>query len=202
MAAERKEQILAAFMECIRHNGLADSTIARVAEEAGLQRTLIFHYFGNRETLITSVITRIVDNYAQGMLNSVAASNADNATAMLEYLFDGQFTQEPRDTVVMGELISLGARDPKIAGQLRELYNKFLTMLEIEIGSTFKHIDAARRRRTAYAIMCLAEQNFLMNSIGFDKETNALAKETAGLLLSTLKDENIPRNETLAVPDQ
>ena len=40
--------------DVVARDGLADTTIAKVAEAAGLQRTLVLHYFRDREALMTA----------------------------------------------------------------------------------------------------------------------------------------------------
>ena len=60
--AERIPQILDAFERCIMEFGLAETSLERVAKEAGISRTSIHHYIGGREELIKAAFTRFLEN--------------------------------------------------------------------------------------------------------------------------------------------
>tara|TARA_Y100001934_G_scaffold271573_1_gene358308 strand:+ start:80 stop:697 length:618 start_codon:yes stop_codon:yes gene_type:complete len=82
----RKPQILDAFVVCIGRHGLEGTTLARIAQTAGMKRTILRHYIGNRDNLIQSAAERIVsrlDSWLEEELDSCA-----NVESLLDSLFD------------------------------------------------------------------------------------------------------------------
>ena len=53
---ERRELILEAALEVFSEKGYKGSTITHIAEKAGINRGLIYHYFTNKEDLYKSII--------------------------------------------------------------------------------------------------------------------------------------------------
>ena len=56
LANVRREQILDALERCLARDGLVGTTLEAVAEEAGVRRPVIRHYFGNRDELVAAVM--------------------------------------------------------------------------------------------------------------------------------------------------
>ena len=54
--AERREQLIAATIRCVANRGLADTTIATVAREAGLSQGIINLHFQSKERLLTEFV--------------------------------------------------------------------------------------------------------------------------------------------------
>ena len=52
----RRAQLIEATFECIYRHGFAGTTIARVAEQAGLSTGIISHYFGNKDGLLEATM--------------------------------------------------------------------------------------------------------------------------------------------------
>ena len=63
--AERTEEIFQAFQRCVIRFGLEGSTLERIAEEAGLQRSLVRHYVGNRSELVEQLAERTIEQSNQ-----------------------------------------------------------------------------------------------------------------------------------------
>ena len=51
----RTAEILDAFERCVARYGLEGSSLERVAEEAGVKRSILRHYIGNRDEMITGL---------------------------------------------------------------------------------------------------------------------------------------------------
>ena len=80
LASTRRPQILRAFEACVLRYGLEGSSLERIAQEAGVRRSLIRHYFGNRneltEALIEGVIERTVSVYRDVIALQTGAGGA------------------------------------------------------------------------------------------------------------------------------
>ena len=60
---ERSALILDAFGRCVARFGLEGTSLEQIATEAGVKRSLIRHYLGNRDDLILALATRVVARY-------------------------------------------------------------------------------------------------------------------------------------------
>ena len=63
MAAQRIEEILDALEICILQNGIQASSLENIAETAGMKRTILRHYIGNRDDIICALSARLKDKY-------------------------------------------------------------------------------------------------------------------------------------------
>ena len=55
LQAERQQSIMAAFTRCISKLGLEAASLDEIAKEAGMQRSLVRHFAGNREDLVNQI---------------------------------------------------------------------------------------------------------------------------------------------------
>ena len=74
IAAERREEILQAFETCALRKGLEATTLADVAEEAGLPRPLVRHFMGNRAEMVSGLIERMMQRASQAIEQALDAS--------------------------------------------------------------------------------------------------------------------------------
>ena len=69
--AERREQLIAATIRCVANQGLADTTIATVAHEAGLSQGIINLHFQTKERLLTETLRYLADEYRSAVRDAV-----------------------------------------------------------------------------------------------------------------------------------
>ncbi|MCU4174781.1 TetR/AcrR family transcriptional regulator [Carboxylicivirga sp. N1Y90] len=53
---ERKQQILNVALEVFADNGFSSTSIAKIAQKAGISKGLIYNYFESKEELVTSIM--------------------------------------------------------------------------------------------------------------------------------------------------
>jgi AcrR family transcriptional regulator len=58
----RREQLLALGVQLFATRSLEDLSIETLAEEAGISRGLLYHYFGNKQDFHTAVVQRAADD--------------------------------------------------------------------------------------------------------------------------------------------
>jgi TetR/AcrR family transcriptional repressor of bet genes len=79
---ERRLQLIAAAIRSIAHNGLAETTIATVAREAGLSQGIINLHFRSKERLLTETLRYLADEYRTACANATANAQADPAAGL------------------------------------------------------------------------------------------------------------------------
>jgi AcrR family transcriptional regulator len=162
LAATRRPQILRAFEACVLKYGLEGSSLERIAAEAGVRRSLIRHYFGNRaeltQALIDGVIERTVENYRDVIRDAGAEGGTET---LIDYLTGSKFP-ERRDDALIDALMAVSHRDPALRAQLRGKYRVFQRSIARELRRAFPAAGPADVRAAAYALMCLAVGNAAM----------------------------------------
>ena len=88
--AERREQLIRATIRCVANRGLASTTIATVASEAGLSQGIINLHFQSKERLLTETLRFLSDEYRNACREAAAAAGdapVAGLTAMVELDF-------------------------------------------------------------------------------------------------------------------
>jgi TetR/AcrR family transcriptional repressor of bet genes len=80
--AERREQLIRATIRCVANHGLADTTIATVAREAGLSQGIINLHFRSKEGLLTETLRYLADEYRCACREAAAAAEASPAAGL------------------------------------------------------------------------------------------------------------------------
>ncbi len=110
LAAQRSAEILDAFERCVAQFGLGGSSLERIAEEAGMKRSILRHYVGNRDDLILALGERVIGKYRKQMASLAELEESDNRKAsLLDYLLPKQPIGTTENLLVMEALIG-GAR--------------------------------------------------------------------------------------------
>jgi len=81
--AERREQLIRATIRCVANHGLADTTIATVAQEAGLSQGIINLHFRSKEGLLTETLRYLADEYRNACREAAAAAEISPAAGLL-----------------------------------------------------------------------------------------------------------------------
>ena len=68
---ERREQLIQATIRCVATHGLADTTIATVAQEAGLSQGIINLHFQTKDKLLVETLRYLADEYRSAVRKTV-----------------------------------------------------------------------------------------------------------------------------------
>ena len=187
LASTRRPQILRAFEDCVLKYGLEGSSLERIAEQAGVRRNLIRHYFGNRadltEALIVGIIERTIADSED--LADVAGEQA-GAEALARYLTGSRFADK-RDDALVDALMAASHRDAGLRAQLRRKYEAFHRAIEEQLRPSFPAATADDLRTTAYGLMCLAVGSASMHDIEFPASKGGDAQSSAIQIIDFLR---------------
>ncbi|MEV0688062.1 TetR/AcrR family transcriptional regulator [Nocardia sp. NPDC050378] len=184
-ASERIAQILRAARSVVAADGLANTTLSRVATVAGVQRTLVLHYFGSRDGLMQAFVTDAVAEYGDNLLRLGADAPVEERVARM---FEPGAYADRDDLVVWCELVALAAREPVVRERLTDLWtNRWLPGLEQQLSAAYPAASPDRVAITAYALACLFEAHWAFHLQGVDEpDRTEQAKQSAHTLLSAL----------------
>jgi TetR/AcrR family transcriptional repressor of bet genes len=79
---QRRAQLIEATIRCVAGRGLAETTIATVAKEAGLSQGIINLHFQSKERLLTETLRFLADEYRTACIKATANALADPAAAL------------------------------------------------------------------------------------------------------------------------
>ncbi len=81
-ADARKQQLIAAAIECLAEGGLAAFTIDRICRKAGISRGLISHYFKGKNALLIAAYDVMTGNLDAMAASGLALARFDPAAAL------------------------------------------------------------------------------------------------------------------------
>lgn len=102
---QRRAEIVDAFADCVTELGLDAATLQRVADRAGVHKSIIRHYIGSRADLVTALVERALDRYrstSEAALSGAGASAQAQLDAFIDSLFIGE---EPYEGALFSALM-------------------------------------------------------------------------------------------------
>jgi TetR/AcrR family transcriptional repressor of bet genes len=180
-ADERITGILQATLGVVAKEGLDGVTFAKVAGAAGLQRTLVHHYFSSRAELIDAFI-----DHAVGLMGTEILHRHDGQSLRqrIERMFATGAYRTREDMVVWAELVAQGARNSSIRDRLQALWcNRWLPDIEAQLAAEYPDISRDAIEATAYGLVCLFEAHWSFSLQGVDEDGRQCQVERAALML-------------------
>ena len=89
----RKRQLIDATMDCIDKLGLSQTTLARIAERAGLSQGNVVFHFQSKEALLDQTLRYLSDEYKSNWQQALASAPAD-PFSQLHALITSSFTPQ------------------------------------------------------------------------------------------------------------
>lgn len=183
-ADTRKGEILLAMRTVGARDGLANTTVSAVAEQAGMQRTLVFHYFRDRESLVEAFIAVLVAEYGDEQL----LVGEGDLNERVDAAFGADFYEDAGDLKIWQELIALAARDGRVGAMLRSLWlERWLPRLQLELRDARPAASDTEIADVAYALAALVEGHWAMSAQGVTTGAHRrAASHAARTLIATL----------------
>lgn len=187
---ERSQMILDAFERCVARFGLEGSSLEVIANEAGVKRSLIRHYLGNRESLILALTERTVAKYHAWTDESLAYFPEDltmRGVALLDMLFPKQSYLSGDDVMVVESLIAAADRYPEIRDIMRQWSLDYIHKIAREIHTCYPKQDEKACIQVAYGLTGIASNHDSLVSLNLPEEFVDHARECGKILLQSLE---------------
>jgi AcrR family transcriptional regulator len=191
---ERTGQILDAFERCIVKHGFQGTTLEKIADEAGVTRSILRHYIGNRDDLENALIERLGkrdDSTRFALLDAQTASH--RLESLIDYFIEGWLEFGRDADTVFEELIAASARNERLRNRLLNSYQSLEASAADELTHHYPDAPVDRCRTVAHAIMCLAYGHSTMWWLGFDRSRYPELKKLVGSFLQALENEDWER---------
>ncbi len=190
LSNERKEQILDAFQSCVAKHGLEASTLDVIAEEAGVKRSLIRHYLGNRDEVLAALIERMI----KCEHSKIASADSWNiftrkqiVCGLLDELFEPPSESEAYILELFKGLWISSATSALTRSHLKRLYREYFRGIEVALRHAYPKAKKPIIRKCAYALLCLSDGHSSMEIIGIGSRSSKSVRSAAKQLIDQLE---------------
>lgn len=144
-----RDALLVATIEVVGQKGLRGLTFRAVGEAAGVNNSLIAHYFGTRDALIEAAFDRAVHE-------SIDISHLDEFPNSREGFIDSLITMLAANSareIFVYEMVLAAHRRPEIAERVSQLYDDYVTTLSNSLRAALGSHFSPERARYAFAAL-------------------------------------------------
>lgn len=153
MAAQRIEEILDALEACILENGIQATSLENIAEKAGLKRTILRHYIGNRDDIICALSKRWCQKYSEQWSEVQRWLPSENKTeSLIESIFSVGSKERIENTLIGEALFSEAKRLPSIKDDQEAITIEFIQQVSEAITCDFPNADTAKTELVSHGI--------------------------------------------------
>ncbi|MEM6448612.1 MAG: TetR/AcrR family transcriptional regulator [Cyanobacteria bacterium P01_D01_bin.123] len=187
LAAERRENILDAFEQCILERGIEGTSFQHIAQVLGMDRKMISHYFGNREALVNSMTQRIVEDFDSRMTE--AQANLEKSTDVMELVeaFYGQQDSIERTEMLWTEIVAYATRSETVRDRLRQSYDKMFWATGEILEHKYPNVPKKQLQTAVYTITTLLDRSSTFEWIGVKGSPIKSAKAAIAKVLASLE---------------
>ena len=192
--AERREDLIAATLDCIAEFGIQGATVRQIATRAGVTGGLIRHYFAGKDQMLQAAYRKVMMGMTEAAI--AAAIEGETAKSRLQRFIVANVTPpvtDPRTLSLWAAFISHIQIDPSFAAIHRENYLAFLEALETLLLAFFREenreVSKQQCRAQTIALSALVDGLWLEGTLAADMfgdrelADNALASVEALLRL-------------------
>lgn len=186
LSEERTAEILDAFARCLIRYGL-DTSLDQVAQEAGMTRSIIRHYIGNREEVVNVLVERITADFlAELRAEAARIPQGQMIAATLDFLFGDEAGYDETDKLIFDVMMTAQDRYPQAKQAIIAMFEELITMFADDLRGAYPQTDEAGCRAVAYSVLALAMSNESLMGLGMDRRYRAAARASAEALIHTL----------------
>ena len=180
VSSERRDQILDAAAAAFARRGFHATTVANIAEEAGISHGLLYRYFSGKEGLVIAIVERTTGELAE------AIEAAPSLDAALDALYASPATpgEERAEGALFVEILAEAVRNDSVADVVRQADERVTSALADRLQQAQRAREISRKLdpgAAAEVLMALADGFALRLSLA-DAEPPGLEKAVVRLL--------------------
>jgi AcrR family transcriptional regulator len=120
-----RQELLGATVRVVAAKGLRGMTFRAVAEEAGVNNTLIAHHFGSRDRLLAATLEWSGE---QSILGADLGEYANHSDSFISALSENVMTASALE-IFQYEMILEATRLPELRPAVKDLYDRYISAL-------------------------------------------------------------------------
>jgi len=184
----RTKEILDAFESCVARYGLEGSSLERVADAANMKRSILRHYIGNRDDLVTALAERVTANFRTGLQEYFAdTSVSDRIRRVLVFLFPDQPSSSTESVLVVEALIAAGDKYPNVRELMLSYVEDLIKQITRELVAVFPSANRQRCWEVAYGIVSICFNQESLAPLGLTPKYLKAARSSARILIQSLE---------------
>jgi AcrR family transcriptional regulator len=158
LARQRRAQIVEAFYRCIVRDGLQKASTREVAKEAGVQASILHHYFKDRDEMIEELVKNIVDEISTRYVTEIGRYKNPRTrfNKAIEFLFGPAMINEEHAGFFY-DCWAEAKRNEKVRESFAKLYRRFHRtivdlLVETGLASGLSHAEVSELASMVIAI--------------------------------------------------
>lgn len=188
LKAVRTQEILQAYEACVGRYGLEGATQERIAEEAGVKRTLLRHYLGNRDDMIDALIDHVIAKFDAGTALLVEVLPDSNRIPPLLDILYGHFGASDTNQVAAIQALSAAAEKyPNIRRAILGCMDRLVDAVEEELRRAHPKAPPGRLHTVAFSITHLYFSIDSCSGLNPPKDWWRHARSSAELMIASLE---------------
>jgi AcrR family transcriptional regulator len=189
----RKPEIVQATIKAINNNGLPMPSYDQIAQEAGMSRQLIRHYFPEPEALMIAVCDALAASYRDLLMRGILEANATERLPMfLDFYFNflaGKGLAKPADDAVYDAVFSLAAGSEAIRANLHEQYHELQFAIAHEVHISNPDLSQKACKEIGFLFVSLMYGHWKMvATLGFSDSNNRITREALDRIIESYRE--------------
>jgi len=186
LKAERTEEILNAIERVVIREGVNGITLEKIAEEAGMRRSLLRHNIGNREQLLEAFLDRFFHNSDQEVRKMFEYLPATGRIpVLLSYLFDEAYANSQLTLLALA-LTTAAASHDNIRQRLKAWNLNYINIMTEELQRNFVQASQQDCYEVATGLIGIFFNADSLSPLGDMSEVRLASKRAAERLLASL----------------
>ena len=179
LAKERRAQILDAFYRCITRDGLQRASIREIAKEAGVQPSILHHYFKDRDEMVEELVKNAVEGISARYLAEIGRHKDPKIRFVkaIEFLFGPDMLNNDGFGFFY-DCWAEARRNKKVRKSFSELYCRFRQGIIDLLVETNKAMGLSTTQLKELATMIVSIQDGVSIQWDMDRKNVSLKKMT------------------------
>ncbi len=179
LAPIRQAELLDAVQSVILERGVEATTVARVAEVAGIRPSHVHHYLGSRQQMLEAAVERALSNVERLVVDALESTPSEQRlAAQLDIIFSQQVAA-PEVNQLIDQLVAASYFDPAIRSAVSAMYARFSEVLKESLAATYPGASGELRAEVAHGILALAHASAAFGWLNFESSNLAHARACA-----------------------
>ncbi len=126
LADTRRKEIIEAFYHCVNAEGMASASVRKIARKAGVQPSMIHHYFKDRDEMIESMVDLFADTIFDNFLDQMRLYNNPEVRFFkaLEFMYSPDMINEEYSGFFL-ECCVEARRNPRVRATMAKTFRRF-----------------------------------------------------------------------------
>lgn len=189
----RRPEIVQAAIAAVRLNGVTLPNYDKIAEQAGMSRQLVRHYFPNPEDLMLAVCDALAASYRRLLMEGILqAANPQRLPTFLDFYFNflaDKGLKKPEDDNVYDAVFALASTSEAVRQNLHSQYSELQAAIAHEVQLSHPGLSQNACKEIGFLFVSLMYGHWKMvATLGFSTKFNAVSRAALDRLVASYVD--------------